>query len=118
MNDFVALAKLLGAVDYTPPPMRAIRGVSFTYQQFDAFIDKVIEDNGHVAWQPMATAPKDGTAVLALLDGSDVPHAIRWDKDLARWCMAWDGFELSAVNGPRYWMRCPDDPDGVKGGAK
>lgn len=35
--DLVAIAKEMGAVSYSPPPMRAVRGVSFTYEQLDAF---------------------------------------------------------------------------------
>lgn len=78
-------------------------------QSFDGITGRL--DALQFPWQPMREAPKDGTAVLALLNGSDIPHAIRWDKDLGRWCMTWDGFELTNTNGPRYWMPCPDDPD-------
>ena len=62
-------------------------------------------------WQPMRTAPMDGTAVLALLDGSDIPLPIRWDVDIAGWRVTWDDYVLSDTDGPRYWMPCPDDPE-------
>lgn len=70
------------------------------------------------AWQPMKTAPTDGTAVLALLDRSDIPYAMRWlladdprgsGKD--GWHIIWDGSRLSDRFPVRYWMRCPPDPD-------
>lgn len=69
-------------------------------------------------WQPMKTAPKDGTTVLVLLEGSDVPKAVEWceaDHFLASdgvgWYMTWDGHKIQPHEGPRYWMHCPDDPD-------
>lgn len=73
-------------------------------------------------WQPMKTAPKDGTAVLVLLDGSDIPHAARWLRgpdDMnatettvsAGWHLIWDGWKVPEHDGPRYWMHCPYDPD-------
>lgn len=73
-------------------------------------------------WRPMRTAPKDGTAVLVLVEGSDVPRAVRWlagpDAQHATaetigpgWYMTWDGTRVQAYDGPRYWMPCPDDPD-------
>lgn len=74
-------------------------------------------------WQPMKTAPKDGTAILVLLDGSDIPHPARWISgpesphyvnalmDVPGWHITWDASPLSEASGPRYWMHCPDDPD-------
>lgn len=70
-------------------------------------------------WQPMKTVPKDGTKVLVLLEGSDVPKVVEWceeDHFLAAgcgagWYMTWDGTKIQPRDGPRYWMHCPDDPD-------
>ena len=69
-------------------------------------------------WQPMKTAPKDGTTVLVLLEGSDVPKAVEWCEadhflasDVVGWYMTWDGHKIQPHEGPRYWMHCPDDPD-------
>lgn len=75
-------------------------------------------DAAQSPWQPMATAPKDGTAVLILLDGSDMPHGARWVRPehgrhagSEGWYMTWDNYKLSDLDGPRYWMHCPTDPD-------
>ncbi len=73
-------------------------------------------------WQSMKTAPKDGAAVLVLLDASDIPHAARWlsgpddrrateETTRAGWHLTWDGSPIEEHDGPRYWMHCPDDPD-------
>lgn len=37
MNALFALANAVGAIAYSPPPMRAVRGLSFTYEQLEAF---------------------------------------------------------------------------------
>ena len=74
-------------------------------------------------WQPMKTAPKDGSVVLVLLDGSDYAHPAYWltgtdsprivdgDDGTPGWRMAWDASPIPVHDGPRYWMHCPDDPD-------
>lgn len=69
-------------------------------------------------WQPMNTAPKDGAAVLVLLEGSNIPYAVRWRStsdelgvDSEGWFMTWDNHKLSAMDGPRYWMPPPNDPE-------
>lgn len=73
-------------------------------------------------WQSMRKAPKDGTAVLVLVEGSDIPRAARWlrgtddphaTEDTAGpgWHLTWDGTPIAQHDGPRYWMHCPDDPD-------
>lgn len=73
-------------------------------------------------WQPMKTAPKDGTGVLVLLDGSDMPHTARWLRGIddpaateettgPGWHLTWDGSPAAEHDGPRYWMPCLDDPD-------
>jgi len=44
MKTIDEMAEEAGAVSYSPPPMRAVRGVSFTYEQLDAFADLVRAD--------------------------------------------------------------------------
>jgi hypothetical protein len=69
-------------------------------------------------WQPMKTAPKDGTAFMALLEASDIPHAVKWcesDHFLAEgrgagWYMTWDSTKIQPHDGPCYWMPLPAAP--------
>lgn len=61
-----------------------------------------------IGWQPMNTAPTDGTVVLLLLECSNVPHSARF-KDGA-WRLTWDGWKVPEWDGPRYWMPIPPDP--------
>ena len=72
-------------------------------------------------WQRMTTAPKDGTAVLVLLCGSDIPNALRWlescddrGRETTGWNMTWDGHRITRADGPRYWMPIPGDPDAMR----
>lgn len=73
-------------------------------------------------WQGMRSAPKDGTAILVLLEGSTAPHAVRWlsgpedphateETTGPGWHHTWDGSAVADHDGPRYWMHCPVDPD-------
>lgn len=68
-------------------------------------------------WQPIETAPKDGTAFLAT-DGDD--HSIvKWDKRRG-WVAMGDGFLAIASQGdtwtsyieplPTHWMPLPKPP--------
>ena len=42
----VELAEACGAVDYSPPPMRAVRGKSFTFEQLTEFYQKARSQSG------------------------------------------------------------------------
>lgn len=61
-------------------------------------------------WQPIETAPKDGTAILAMLPGSDISHSIRWNEINRGWCLTWDGWKLGQYNQPTRWMPMPPEP--------
>jgi hypothetical protein len=69
-------------------------------------------------WNPMRSAPKDGTVILARLDGSDVPHPIIWvsGPDSSRatkrrqkpgWYSSWDSTRFEDWN-LEGWIHCPD----------
>ena len=84
----------------------------------DEEFQRLRADAGRYRWQKMATAPKDGTAILVLLTGSDIPKPARWFEAEhkrasagAGWYITWDNYALTSFDGPRYWMPCPDDPD-------
>ena len=53
-------------------------------------------------WKPFRSAPKDGTAVLMLLEGSDIPHPVRFMGGV------WDN-SLVAPHDLGKWMNIPDD---------
>jgi len=81
------------------------------------------KDDTERPWKRMQTAPQDGRAVLALLDGSDVAHAVRWlpaddmfANGTAGWHMVWDLTPVALHDGPRYWMPIPADPEAPDGG--
>lgn len=72
-------------------------------------------------WLPIKTAPKDGTAVLSLLAGSDVAHSVRWLESghkfangTAGWRIVWDLSQVSLQDGPDYWMPIPAAPEAAR----
>ena len=46
MTKNLDLARECGATPFTPPPLRAVRGVSFTFDQLDAFAARVLAEAG------------------------------------------------------------------------
>ena len=70
-------------------------------------------------WQPMDSAPKDGTMILAASRYSDTAFTVRWDG--REWEAVWDGFMVIAGQddfgtdyqkpGPLHaWMPLPAPP--------
>jgi len=66
-----------------------------------------------VEWRPMRTAPTDGTAFLACMEASDIPHAMRFSKD-GRLALTWDGFIVADHDWPKHWMPIPTPPEGAQ----
>jgi len=68
-------------------------------------------------WQPMESAPRDGTVVLVAIGGSDIPQPCRFREQVG-WVIAWDDWRIPAHDGPRGWMPLPvaARPQGVKDG--
>ena len=77
-------------------------------------------------WQPIETAPRNGTWVLLTggrADFDDYNHAIAtwppsvvafWDRDSwgdETWALAfWDGAWRTSYTAPTHWMPLPDPP--------
>jgi hypothetical protein len=57
-------------------------------------------------WQPIETAPKDGTAFFACLEASDIPHAMRFNEE-GQLVLTWDGWIVDAHDWPTHWMPLP-----------
>ena len=65
-------------------------------------------------WQPMATAPKDGTMVLLFVPDSAILEIVfgRYDTsgDEGDWLMDW-GNERTVIDVPvTHWMPMPEPP--------
>lgn len=41
-DQVMEVCRAIGATTYTPGPMRAVRGVSFTFAQLEVFVNKMI----------------------------------------------------------------------------
>jgi hypothetical protein len=64
-------------------------------------------------WQPISTAPRDGTFILlvesdgVVRQGRYVNDACRWFELNADWTDSWDG----EIYQPTHWMSLPDPPE-------
>ena len=56
-------------------------------------------------WQPIATAPKDGTAILGYFP-SGLMKVAQWIDHQNRWA----GFGFGFVGTPTHWMPLPEPP--------
>ena len=75
-------------------------------------------------WQPMTTAPTDGTYVLVMVPGSDIEKVVSYrdepkngeprDGKGAGWRMAWDSYLFDGIEYPTMWHSMPAAPKGIK----
>lgn len=82
-----------------------------------------------MTWQPIETAPRDGTDILVYYEFATVPiaHIARWDdgemwdstgfssqEEAAGWWSNIESFvsqhKLSGYNTPTHWMPLPEPP--------
>lgn len=86
-SEALRLAHECGAVSYTPGVLRAVRGVSLTFEQLDAFAARVLAQAAAPAvaltqtggWQPIAEAAKNERESVIVTDGSCVGEAFWHD---------------------------------------
>ncbi len=60
-------------------------------------------------WQPIATAPKDGTPILVLCAAEDEPAVVEWEPFSGAWRHA-PAYIDGALLLPRVWMPIPVAP--------
>lgn len=101
-----AVCKAVGLLNMSPECAQGAKSREAHNILRQALIDYA--DRG--PWQPMKTAPKDGTAVLLILKGSRHPVPAKWSPRIAKWVVTWDDVVLPDFQA-RYWMPIPDDPD-------
>lgn len=107
--DFEDLSEALDALEVLPDdkPGYALNGPGRAEWALRAFLSA--QPPKIDPWHPMKLAPKDGTAVLALLEGSDIPHPVRWVD--SGWRSSWDGYCFPPHDGPLCWMATPAAPN-------
>jgi hypothetical protein len=63
-------------------------------------------------WQPIETAPKDGTLVLVYVAGSQNPYAFgQWDTEYRLWRQVEHARDFIIDAEPTLWMPIPEPPD-------
>lgn len=68
-------------------------------------------DRPACAWRPIATAPRDGTAILVGRDGGPT----EWHTQLGAWCAAesrWICSSSTWFRDPTHWAPIPEPPHG------
>jgi hypothetical protein len=73
-------------------------------------------------WQPISTAPKDGTQILVYFPQIGVWQVL-WSREVFNdgfWCVSDNKFEDRPLRGwsdePTHWMPLPDPPVAVHAG--
>ena len=66
-------------------------------------------------WQPIETAPKDGTPILTYSCGCSYQNeamlVVWWsDEKSERSGYGWEAYEVSHMIAPDYWMPLPNPP--------
>jgi hypothetical protein len=63
-----------------------------------------------MGWQPIETAPKDGTSILAIWQwNADDPNCGAGTHEVVRWCGWWDANGFTQPD-PSHWMPLPEPP--------
>lgn len=72
-------------------------------------------------WNPMRSAPKDGTHILSHKPDSDTCYVIAWadfrkgiraeyGSAYVGWHLAWDGTFFHPYEAPTHWQPLPEPP--------
>lgn len=71
---------------------------------------RTLKTDEETDWQPIESAPRDGTSVLAIwCYDPDDPEKGSLTHDVVRWCGWWDSNGFTQPE-PSHWMRLPDPP--------
>jgi hypothetical protein len=58
-------------------------------------------------WQPIETAPKDGTVILAWRKYGSIPKFVRFDSFYGEWEVQEEGWHVHNLT---HWMPIPEPP--------
>ena len=85
------------------------------FQARDAIRDLLAAVRAREGWQPMATAPKDGTPVLLWWPyWANVRPLVGWWQNNGGW-QSWEASDEDAKP-PTHWRPLPSPPDGAQEG--
>jgi len=78
--------------------------------EVSAALTQMVADERRYAgspWRPIATAPKDGTAILGWWGGECM--IVDWCVVVERWSLTHDGEDMFSPE-PTHWMSLPEGP--------
>ena len=102
-----------GMSSNTPCLIPADSGYAVKFEDYCKLETELAALKAENEWQPIETAPKDGTVVFVSLHDSNIPQPARFAE--GSWEHAWDGYEFSGWDGPTHWMPLPKQPAMAKG---
>ena len=76
-EELIHTAMKAGAISYSPPPMRAVAGVSFTYAQLQRFADIVAEGAAFAEREACAKLLEESSGTGKLVSCMSAAAAIR-----------------------------------------
>jgi hypothetical protein len=76
-EELIHTAMKAGAISYSPPPMRAVAGVSFTYAQLQRFVDIVAEGAAFAEREACAKVCEEMRGQCWAYDHDTIAAAIR-----------------------------------------
>ena len=90
-----------------------------TTDALDSYVaEKVREARGN--WQPIKSAPKDGTVILVAVPSTDLCYTVEWRDEAENeeikdglgigWRLTWDGYFFPHYDQPTHWMPLPAQP--------
>jgi len=91
--------------------------VGVSRQALDEVLTYLAATRAEPQWQPIETAPKDGTEFMAWWEGEFEPK-VRFDQEIERYEFFGridydqDGWSDEYIKGPSHWMAIPTPPKG------
>jgi hypothetical protein len=104
--EYVASGVWEGAADQR----RIERQYNAAIAAFEALTRPTVVTDEVVGWQPIESAPKDGTSILAIWQwNEDDPNCGSVTHEVVRWCGWWDTMGFTQPE-PTHWMPLPEPP--------
>lgn len=83
------------------------RNTLYMWQKDNVHSDALRAELARHQWQPIDTAPKDGTRIVALCSNG-AAYVARWNTNYEEWSIPGSG-----ISGVTHWMPLPEPPVAV-----
>lgn len=104
------LNDVVGVINEIPDPEK-VRG--FRYPMVDELRGVALMLSEVIGWQPIETAPKDGTCILVFNGNILSAHWLALNPEVGIWLLTESGSDVGAGDlsaEPSHWMPLPEAP--------